>query len=325
MYRNQVQPGGAMVTDSEDNWKNPWQITLMSALGILLLLGLSPLFAADEGPQKGKGQDKPPKAKGDDPRDRNRIPEGKEGAGAGARVKGDDRDRNRIPEGKEGAVVRDRGPAVKGRAYVRPEVSTRVNTYWNRIGPARRPFTATWYKTHPGAWRYSFAIRGPWRPATYASVARFVGITGGPVAYAYDSPSALTNAQWAALASTAKAADGATEEDLMSLGVFSLLPPDASESSTVVQLAISKEGYMAGSYYDALSDTGQPINGSMERESQRVVWSIGNNRDVAFETGLENLTTESTPVSVHMKDGTIQRWSMVRVAEQESPDAPRER
>jgi hypothetical protein len=133
----------------------------------------------------------------------------------------------------------------------------------------------------------------------------------------------LTAAQWSALASAEKSAEAASEEDLMPLGVFSLLPPDASESSTIVQLAITKDGYMAGSYYDALSDTGQPINGSLERDAQRVVWTIGKNRDVAFETGLENLTSESAPVIVHMKDGAMQKWSMVRLAEETSAEKPR--
>ena len=57
-------------------------------------------------------------------------------------------------------------------------------------------------------------------------------------------------------------------------------------------------------------------------ESQRVAWTIaGQNRPV-METGLTNLTKDTSPALIHFADGQSQQWLMVRLPETETAPKP---
>src|SRR6516225_628635 len=56
-----------------------------------------------------------------------------------------------------------------------------------------------------------------------------------------------------------------------------------------------------------LSDSTQPVYGSVDKDSQRIAWTIGDKKDPGFETGLPNLTKDDTTMLVHFsKDRTEQ-------------------
>ena len=90
------------------------------------------------------------------------------------------------------------------------------------------------------------------------------------------------------------------------LGTFALAA-DQNDTSPrrVVQLAVDKQGIVSGTMYDEVTDKTFPIQGRVDKQTQRVAFTIGDNPDVVMETGLYNLTQEQTPVLIHKgKDDT---------------------
>ena len=61
------------------------------------------------------------------------------------------------------------------------------------------------------------------------------------------------------------------------------------------------------------TDTAAEVEGMVDKESQRAVWTIGENKNTALETGIYNLTQEETPVLVHFGTDNTQQWMMVRL------------
>lgn len=114
-------------------------------------------------------------------------------------------------------------------------------------------------------------------------------------------------------------------DDWMSLGVFSIMPDGGaagSDPSMFLQLAVSKTGVIAGTLQNTASGTTKNVEGMVDKESQRAAWTeVGQTRPI-METGIGNLTEDTTPVLVHYADGTTQQWLLVRMdAPPTSPDA----
>jgi hypothetical protein len=89
----------------------------------------------------------------------------------------------------------------------------------------------------------------------------------------------------------------------------------------VMQLAVAKDGYISGTYFSTASDSAQPIQGGVDRESQRAAWTVGDNKNTVIETGIYNLTKDQTPVLVHFGQDRTQTWVMIRL---DDPDAKKE-
>lgn len=102
----------------------------------------------------------------------------------------------------------------------------------------------------------------------------------------------------------------------MSLGVFAVMPDDNSagaDPTMFLQLAVSKEGVIAGTLKNIASGTTKNIEGMVDKESQRAAWTeVGQTRPI-METGIGNLTQDTTPVLVHYADDTTQQWLLVRM------------
>ena len=122
--------------------------------------------------------------------------------------------------------------------------------------------------------------------------------------------------QAATLASTTSDVDPEKAE-WMPLGTFAIVREEKSEPTMYVQLAVSKDGQIAGSYSNAVTNSALDIEGHVDRKSQRAAWWIGDKRDTVMETGIFNLTKDQTQVLVHFGTDKIQTWLMVRL---ESPD-----
>lgn len=114
---------------------------------------------------------------------------------------------------------------------------------------------------------------------------------------------------------TAGQADEMDHAEWLPLGVFAMLPEGQSQANAVVQLAISQEGIIKGSYYDVLTNADQPLSGSIDRDTQRAAWSLDANKAVVYETGLENLTRDEAPLLVHFNASQTRKWLMVRMKE----------
>jgi len=111
----------------------------------------------------------------------------------------------------------------------------------------------------------------------------------------------------------------------MPLGVFAVTTKEEeTEPSMYMQLAVSKDGIISGTYYNSATDSGQPIQGAVDPETQRAAWTIGDNKTTVVETGVYNLTQDETPILVHFGTDRTQQWFMARLEEPEESSATSE-
>ncbi len=77
--------------------------------------------------------------------------------------------------------------------------------------------------------------------------------------------------------------------------------------------AVSKQGVISGSFQNMATDKVQPIEGMVDKQTQRAAWTVVGQTRPLMETGFVNLTQETTPALVHFADGTTQQWLLVRL------------
>lgn len=189
-----------------------------------------------------------------------------------------------------------------------------------------------WYVAHPNAWVAArWTTAGIWAAASYASLATYCGCASTPVVYDYgsnvvindnqvyvDGDSVGTASDYAAaaatLADTGRAAQPEAQQEWQPLGVFGLMQNEQETvAQRIFQLAIDKNGVIRGNYYDAVGDTTTPVYGSVDKKTQRAAWSIGDKKDVVFETGLDNFTKDQTSCLVHYGKDNTQQMLLVRL------------
>jgi len=242
------------------------------------------------------------------------------------------------------ADVRDR-PAQLPAKPTADQIRNNIHNRYDNL------FTPQWWKDHPQAARaywdnfgkYRWDRHHWWRPVTWAALMGWIaGASSGaaysdPVYYNYgdnvyydgDNVYVLgTQVATAAeyyqqaddLAMSAPDAMPQQGDDWMPLGVFALSQENAQDSNMVLQLAVSKEGVISGTYYNATTDTVRPIKGKVDRKSQRAAWTFadGKNTDIVMETGIYNLTQDQTEALVHFGKDKTQQWLMVRLQQPES-------
>jgi hypothetical protein len=101
----------------------------------------------------------------------------------------------------------------------------------------------------------------------------------------------------------------------MPLGTFSMVREKDTKPTMFLQLAVSKEGIITGTYSNTTSDSAQPVEGHVDKESQRAAWWIGDNQNTILETGIYNLTQDEAPLLVHFGSQQTQNWLLVRLEE----------
>jgi hypothetical protein len=196
-------------------------------------------------------------------------------------------------------------------------------------------FGQGWYTAHPGAWNPTGWTAGrAWGVATWPSVGAWYGFGGVPPIYydygnnityrgdqVYDGNQPLATAdqyyqQASALAQSQPVSDPNAGE-WMPLGVFGLIKGTESDPHYVIQLATNKSGAVAGNYYDVISGTSVPIHGAVDQQSQRLAWTVGNNKMTVGETGIFNLTKDESPALIHIGKDKTQQWTLVRLKQPE--------
>ncbi len=195
-------------------------------------------------------------------------------------------------------------------------------------------FNRGWYVGHPAAWIAPRWVIGYnlWAPPVWGTVATFCGITAPPVDYDYGGTVVIQDdnvyvngepagsaadyaAQAVTIADTGRAAQPAENEEWQPLGVFGLIQGDEKVAQRIFQLAVNKDGVIRGNYYDAVADSNTPVYGSVDKKTQRVAWSIGEKKDIVFETGLPNLTKDESTVLIHYGKDSSQQMILVRLPE----------
>jgi hypothetical protein len=114
-------------------------------------------------------------------------------------------------------------------------------------------------------------------------------------------------------------------EDWMPLGVFAMTTDGQStgvQPTMFLQLAVSKQGIMSGTFQNTATNSTQAIEGMVDKQTQRAAWTaVGKSRPL-METGIGNLTQDTTPTLVHFPDGTTQQWLLVRMDKPPAAQTP---
>jgi hypothetical protein len=105
-------------------------------------------------------------------------------------------------------------------------------------------------------------------------------------------------------------------EDWMPLGVFAITSDGQStgvDPSMFLQLAVSKQGVISGTFQNTATNNIQTIEGMIDKQTQRAAWTAAGKVRPLMETGVANLTQDTTPALIHFADGTTQQWLLVRM------------
>jgi hypothetical protein len=193
-------------------------------------------------------------------------------------------------------------------------------------------YNPRWYTAHPGAWYPAAWDAGAaWRVATWDSLGAWMSYyPTQPVYYdygnnvTYQDDSVYVNGQdvgttdqyydqASSLAATGTQANAPADADWLPLGVFALTKPDHSKSQVTVQLAVNKQGVLRGNYTDTVTNKSEVIHGSVDKQTQRVGFTVGDNTTNVVETGLYNLTKDEAPCLLHFGKDRTEQWLLVRM------------
>lgn len=107
------------------------------------------------------------------------------------------------------------------------------------------------------------------------------------------------------------------------LGVFALTQDvDSAEDATLfLQLAVSKEGIIAGTLQNTATGESFEVEGAVDSESQRAAWGKVGEQWPIMETGIYNLSENEAGALLHFEDGTTQQWHLVRLDEPQQQPA----
>ncbi|WLD15544.1 hypothetical protein [Planctellipticum variicoloris] len=271
---------------------------------------------------------------------------GFEGAGGAAGFQGAAVGRNggfaaggavRGPDGGVAARGMAVGPNAAGFVRVSPSgrytCATAVRGNFDHWGV----YGTGWYTNHPGAWfAAGWGASAIWQAATWGSVGDWMGYyPPAPIYYdygnnvTYQDNSVYVNGQnvgssedyynqAASLAAAGTQAQAPADGQWMPLGVFALTKPDQSKSDVTIQLAVNPQGVLRGNYTDNATGQSQVIHGSVDKKSQQVAFTMGDDSTKVIETGLYNLTKDEAPALIHDGKDRTEQWLLVRLKQ---PDA----
>ena len=192
--------------------------------------------------------------------------------------------------------------------------------------------------------RYAARWNQPYRLATWGAVSSWFPSWGWsePMAYDYGNNTYIQEGNvyygedvvatqeeygqqaFAIAGSADEIAPGPSADDVewMSLGVFAMTQDDREsgpEPNLFLQLAVNRNGMIAGTYFNRDADQSQEIAGVVDKKTQRTAWTVGAEDWPVMETGISNLTKEEAPALIHFADGQTQKWLLVRLEDPQSP------
>jgi tetratricopeptide (TPR) repeat protein len=109
--------------------------------------------------------------------------------------------------------------------------------------------------------------------------------------------------------------EAAAKIDWLPLGLFTYAGSGGSATDSYLQLAVSKEGYIGGTYFNEATDISRPIQGTVDRTTQRAAWGYadGENTEIVMETTASNLTKDRASVLLHFGPSKNQRGLLIRL------------
>lgn len=197
-------------------------------------------------------------------------------------------------------------------------------------------FTPNWYARYPGAWYAAgWTAARIWSAPAWGAVSTFCSYPAEPVYYDYGETVVYSgdtvvfngnqeypaDAYYTAASQIAGAGRTAPAEpkaeDFEPLGVFAMVGEGETKSTNIFQLAVSKGGLVRGNYYNALTDTTEPVYGSVDATTRRAAWTVGDRKTPVYEAGIANLTRDETSMLVHFGPDSVQQFTLVRVRQPE--------
>lgn len=187
------------------------------------------------------------------------------------------------------------------------------------------PFTPAWYAAHPNAFQAThpyaneaaMAAAVPnWLGVPYATTG--YGVTGTGYVTVTEEPASEEEAvsesapQSQPVAQPASAAPVADTQETLSLGVFALAQEGNKEITRMIQLAVTKDGTLKGSYYDVVSEQVHAISGSVDKSNMMATWTVSDSGKLTFQTNVNSLTQDRPVVTVRYADGKTSQWTMIR-------------
>lgn len=192
-------------------------------------------------------------------------------------------------------------------------------------------YTPAWYRRYPAAWYPPvWAYGNPWLFVPWPRLSVWLGYpTASPIYYSYGTNVVYQNNavyvdgqdvgtlaeyyQQAEEIASAGEEDSSADGQWMPLGVFALSDGDQKNASLLLQLAVNKQGIIRGNYTNTSMNETKIVRGSVDRQTERAAWTLGDNKDVVFDTGIYNLTKDETTVLVHFGDKRTEQWLMIRL------------
>jgi hypothetical protein len=171
-----------------------------------------------------------------------------------------------------------------------------------------------WFPSYGWSDPYYYGY-GPGGNVVYSN--GYVYLNGEQVATAEDYAASA-----ATLADVPTPANPDQKTEWLPLGTFALSEGEHdTDPSRVVQLAVDKEGIVSGTMVNQKTQQTYPIQGRVDKETQRVAFTIGDDKEVVFETGIYNLTQQQTPVLVH-GEGREETYLLYRLNLSQDDEVP---
>lgn len=126
-------------------------------------------------------------------------------------------------------------------------------------------------------------------------------------------PAAVAKGGTRASSKGAASKAGSKPTDWKPLGVFALTQGDQTDSNSIFQLAVDKNGIVRGNYFNPLTQEEQPIQGKVDKKNKRVAWTVGSNKEVVYDTGLANLLSKQSSLLIHLSKSNTQQWNLIRL------------
>ncbi len=101
-------------------------------------------------------------------------------------------------------------------------------------------------------------------------------------------------------------------------GVFALTKSGHTKSDVTIQLAVDRQGIIRGNYTNTATDKTQLVQDSVDKQTQRVAITVGDNTTNIVETGLYNLTKDEAPMLIHFGKDRAEQWLLVRLENQDA-------
>ena len=191
-------------------------------------------------------------------------------------------------------------------------------------------YNPRWYARYPGAWYAAgIATAAWWLAPSYGYASGYCGCNEAPVSYQYgdngiyvengnvyigEDPIATEEEYYS---QAEEIADDYSEQengdDWMPLGVFAVVTPGQTKSDLTLQLALNKDGMVRGNLSVGLTDEVVQVKGSVDKQTQRVVFKLVGKEGILIEAGLYNLTEDVLSVLVHRGDNHQEERGLVRL------------